>query len=84
MQIPEDSDELPTLRLKKRRETTPIERLLRERQTEDETVRMPLSAIAFWRDAVEPDLDTVAVRMKLPREADEDGEETLTVPFGIV
>jgi hypothetical protein len=84
MQIPEDSDELPTLRLKRRRETTSIERLLRERQTEDDTVRMPLSAIAFWRDAVEPEQDMVAVRMRQPRDADEEGEVTLTAPFGIV
>jgi len=76
MQIRDDQEPLLEATPSRRQETTSIHRLVRRNPAEDETVRLPLSVVALWRDSVEPDLEGLRVRLKLP--ADHDDEDTLS------
>lgn len=80
MQIQEDQETAHESEPKKRRDTAPMLRLMR-RRVEDETVRLPLSALSFWRDPIEPELETIQVRLNLPENPDD--EETLVGPLAI-
>jgi hypothetical protein len=81
MQIHEDLETAQEPEPNKRRDTAPMLRLMRRRQVEDETVRLPMSALAFWRDPIEPELETIQIRLNLPENADD--EETLVGPLAI-
>ena len=62
-------------------DTAPIQRLLNRNQAEDEAIRMPMSALAFWYDPMNPDLETLQVRLNLPENPDD--EETLVGSLAI-
>jgi len=79
MQIPEDADPLPLPKKNSHRRLAAIEELAVRNSRQDDTVRLPLSAIAFWREPENPELDTVRVRLDLPEEADDD--VTLAAPL---
>ncbi len=81
MQIRDDLDTLPESGSKRRRDTSPIQRLLNRNQAEDGTIRMPMSGLAFWYDPMNPDLETLQVRLNLPENPDD--EETLVGPLAI-
>ncbi len=72
MQIRDDLDTLPELAPKRRGETARTKRLLdrNQAQAEDETVRMPMSALASWHDPMNPDLETLQVRLDPPQNPD--------------
>jgi len=76
MQIPEDADPLPAPKKNQRRLAT-IEQLALQNSRQDDTLRLPLSAIAFWTTPENPELDTVRVRLDLPESAGD--EVTLAV-----
>lgn len=69
MQIPEDAPP-PRPDSAKRRQTA-IQRLALRNGREDETVRLPMSVIALWRDDTDPDLETVRVRLRVPEDPDD-------------
>lgn len=71
MQIPEEADPLPVAKKNPRRVAT-IEQLAVQNSLQDDTLRLPLSAIAFWQEPENPELDTVRVRLNLPESADDD------------
>jgi hypothetical protein len=79
MQIPEDDEPLPLLKKKVRPRTTTIEELALRNVRQDDTVRISMSAIAFWREPENPELDTVRVRLNLPE--DPDDEVTVAAPL---
>ena len=79
MQIGDDLDTLPKPGSKRRRDTSPIQRLLNRNQAEDETIRMPMRALAFWHDPMNPDLEILQVRRDPPENPDD--EETLVGPL---
>jgi hypothetical protein len=82
MQIREDLEAVQESEPKKRRDTAPMLRLMRLRHdVEDETVRLPMSALAFWRDPIDPQLETIQVRLNLSENPDD--EETLVGPLAI-
>jgi hypothetical protein len=82
MQIHEDLETAHEPEPKKRRDTAPMLRLMRlSRNVEDEAVRLPMSALAFWRDPINPELETIQVRLNLPENPDD--EETLVGPLAI-
>jgi hypothetical protein len=72
MQIPEDADSLPVLRKNPQRRVATIEELALQNSRQDDTVRLPLSAIAFWREPENPELDTVRVRLDLPESVEDE------------
>ena len=76
MQLRDDLDMQPQITQSGRRETSPIQRLALRNPAEEETVRLPLSVVAFWREQPNPDLETLQLRLNLPEDIDED--ETLT------
>lgn len=78
MQIREDLEAVQESPSNKRRDTAPMLRLMR-RHVEEETVRLPMSALAFWRDPIEPQLETIQVRLNLSEDTDD--EETLVGPL---
>jgi hypothetical protein len=78
MQIREDLEAAQESKPNKRRDTAPMLRLMR-RHVEEETVRLPMSALSFWRDEIDPELETIQVRLNLPEDLDE--EETLVGPL---
>jgi hypothetical protein len=80
MQIHEDQETAQEPEPKKRRDTSPMLRLMR-RHVEEETLRLPLSALSFWRDPIDPELETIQVRLNLPENTDD--EETLVGPLTI-
>ena len=53
-------------------------RLMR-RHVEEETMRLPMSALAFWRDPIDPTLETIQVRLNLNENPDD--EETMVGPL---
>jgi hypothetical protein len=69
MQIPEDADPLPAPKKNLKRRLTTIERLAAQNPGQDDTLRLPLSAIALWNEPENPELDTVRVRLDLPENA---------------
>ena len=77
MQIWEDFETVSEPSPNKRRATAPIQRLALRNMEENETLRLPMSLLAFWRDPVDPRLETV--RMVLPVNMDED--ETMAGPL---
>ena len=83
MQIRDDLEPLPESGSKRRLGTALIQRLLNRNQAEDETIRMPLSALAFWHDPMNPDLETLQVRLRLNLSENSDDEETLVDPLAI-
>lgn len=80
MQIREDLETAQEPEPNRRRDTAPTLRL-RRRRDQDETVRLPMSALAFWRDPIDPELETIQVRPNLPENPDD--EETLVGPLTI-
>jgi len=72
MQIPEDFVPFLEPEPARRRPVAPIDRLAQARLSEDETVRLPLSVLSFWRDPAEPGHETVHMRLNLPDNADDD------------
>ena len=80
MQIQEDLEAVQEPEPTKRRDTAPMLRLMR-RHVEDGTVRLPMSALSFWRDPIDPQLETIQVRLNLPENPDD--EETLIGPLAI-
>ena len=71
MQIPEDAEPAQPHRTK-RRQTATIQKLALRNSREDDTVRLPMSVLAFWREPLNPELDTLRVRLDLPENADDD------------
>ena len=80
MQIREDLEASQESAPNKRRDTSPMLRLMR-RHAEEETVRLPMSALAFWRDPIDPELETIQLRLNLPENPDD--EETQVGPLTI-
>jgi hypothetical protein len=80
MQIRDDLNTQPQTNPSRRRETSPIQRLALRNPAEEETVRLPMSVVAFWREQPNPELETLQIRLNLPENLDED--ETLTGPLG--
>jgi hypothetical protein len=81
MQSREDLEAAQEPEPNKRRDTSPMLRLMR-RHIEDETVRLPMSALSFWREEIDPQLETIQVRLNLPENADKtDDEVTLVGPL---
>ena len=80
MQIPEEADPLPALKKNRERRVTTIEELALRNSRQDDTLRLPLSAIALWREPENPELDTVRVRLNLPEEDEETVSLMLSVP----
>jgi len=78
MQIPEDANPLPAEKGPRRAAT--IEELALRNSRQDDTLRLPLSAIALWREPENPELDTVRVRLDLPDDADEAVSLFVSVP----
>lgn len=78
MQIHDDLEMNQEPEPTKRRDTAPMLRLMR-RHVEEETMRLPMSALSFWRDEIDPQLETIQVRLNLPENTDED--ETLIGPL---
>jgi len=78
MQIHDDLDTTPEPEPNKRRDTSPMLRLMR-RHAEEETMRLPMSALSFWRDEIDPQLETIQIRLNLPENTDD--EETLIGPL---
>ena len=77
MQIRDDQDPLSETIPSRRRETTPIQRLAHRNPVDDETLRLPLSAVALWRGSVDPRLETIQVQLTLPENLDD--EDTLSL-----
>ena len=46
---------------------------------EDETERLPMSVLAFWREPANPELETLQAQLNLPDNLDDD-DETLPGP----
>jgi hypothetical protein len=80
MQIPEEADPLPALKKNRERRVTTIEELALRNSRQDDTLRLPLSAIALWREPENPELDTVRVRLNLPENADDDVTWAVKLP----
>jgi hypothetical protein len=81
MQIRDDLEPLPEKIQAGRRGPASIQRLVLRDPSEDETVRMPLSVLAFWRELENSELDeTLQIRLDLP-EYLEDDDETPADPF---
>ena len=78
MQIHDDLETTQEPEPNKRRDTAPMLRLMR-RHVEEETMRLPLSALSFWRDEIDPQLETIQIRLNLPENTDD--EETLIGPL---
>ena len=80
MQIHEDLETPQESQPNKRRDTAPMLRLMR-RHVEEETMRLPMSALAFWREPINPELETIQLRLNLNE--DSDNEETLVGPLSL-
>jgi hypothetical protein len=77
MQIRDDQEPLSETTLSRRRETAPLQRLVRRNPAEDETVRLPMNVVAFWLDSLDTRLGTFPVRLSIPENLDD--EDTLSL-----
>jgi hypothetical protein len=71
MKMRHDRDPLPEMELEQRRYASLMQRLVLRNPAEDETVRLPLSMLAFWREP-ENELQTLQIRLNLPGDLDDD------------
>jgi hypothetical protein len=70
MKIRHDLDPLPEMALEERRYASLMQRLVLRNPAEDETVRLPLSMLAFWREPESP--EPLQIRLSLPDDLDDD------------
>ena len=70
MKIRHDRDPLPEMALEERRYASLMQRLVLRNPAEDQTVRLPLSMLAFWREHESPEL--LQIQLDLPDNLDDD------------
>ena len=69
MQIRDDMD--PFFNTEPGKRETPLQRMVR-RSTQDDTIRIPMSVLTLLQEPINPELQTLQVRLNLPENLDDD------------
>src|SRR5215813_1271059 len=54
------------------RETHPLPKIVRRSPTRDDTIRVPMSVLTLLQEPINPELETLQVKLQLPENLDDD------------